>query len=169
MSMRNGEFTGELLHKRRWVYSMYRPHDPVDVVFNDETLTRQEFKDESDINFLMKRYKTHGVMPTMRVGEPRYLDCTEVPDFQAAMQLVIDAEAAFMTLPAAVRKEFGNDHVAFVEYATDPENLDQMREWGLAPPEKAPDAPMRVEVVNAPANANDPAGSRASQDAPKAS
>lgn len=168
MSMRNGEFTGELVAQRRWAYSMFRPHDPVNVVFSDASLARQEFKDEADINVLMKRYKTHGVMPTMRVGEPRYLDCSEVPDFQAAMQLVIDAENAFLTLPAAVRKEFGNDHVAFVEYASDPENIGQMREWGLAPPEKAPDAPMRVEVVN-PANDDAPplGGSEAGKPAVK--
>lgn len=154
---------------RWWPYAAYRPHKRSVVVFPDKSLARQEFKDESDINFLMKRYRTHGVMPTMRTSEPRYLDCTEVPDFQAAMQLVIDAEAAFMTLPAAVRKEFGNDHVAFVEYASDPKNLEQMREWGLAPPEKAPDAPMRVEVINAPANDAGPpgAGSEARQPAVK--
>lgn len=143
---------GEIVAGRRWAYSMYRPHDPVDIVFSDKSLARQEFKDESDINTLMKRYRTHGVMPTMRTDAPRYLDCTEVPDFQQAMQLVIDAENAFMTLPAAVRKEFGNDPGAFVEYASDPENIEQMREWGLAPPAPAPDAPMRVEVVNSPAN-----------------
>lgn len=143
--------TGELLHGRRWLYAAYRPHDPVNKDMDGQkSLARQESKDECDINFLMKRYKDHGVPPTMRVGEPRYFDCSDVPDFQTAMQTFIDAEAAFMQLPAAARKELDNDPAKFVEYASDPANLDQMRKWGLAPPEKAPDAPVKVEVINSP-------------------
>lgn len=144
---------GEIGKYDRWLFAAFRPHERVQVAFPDKSLARQEFKEESDINVLMARYRTHGVMPTMRVQEPRYLDVSAVPDFHTAMQIVIDSEAAFMTLPAAVRKEFGNDPGAFVEYASNPDNIGQMREWGLAAPEKAPEAPMRVEVV---APANDP-------------
>lgn len=143
--------TGELLSGRRWLYAAYRPHDGVDKDMDGQkSLTRQEMKDECDINLLLKRYRDHGVPPAMRVGEPRYLDCSEVPDFREAMDIVINAEQAFMQLPADVRKQLDNDPAKFLVFAQDPENLEQMRKWGLAPPEKAPDAPMRVEVVNPP-------------------
>ena len=105
-------------------------------------------KNECDINLLLKRYRDHGVPPSMAVGEPRYLDCSEIPDFRAAMDVVLNAEAAFMQLPADVRKELDNDPAKFLEYAQDPENLDQMRKWGLAAPEAVPEPPMKVEVVN---------------------
>lgn len=133
--------------------SVYVAHDRV--VYNDMDLpsrTRQEFADECDVNKLMARYQKVGVWPLPPVGrEPRYLDLGEVPDFQTAMQMMIDAENAFMRLPALTRREFDNDPMRFVEFAQNKDNLPKLREWGLAAPEKAPDAPMRVEVVNPPA------------------
>lgn len=113
-------------------------------------LTRQEFRDECDINILMARYENTGVISHVARGEPAYFDCSEVPDLQQALAIVAHATDAFMTLPAKARAEFDNDPVRFHDFAVDPQNLPRMREWGLAPPEKVPDAPMRVEVVNTP-------------------
>lgn len=128
------------------------------------SLTRQEFADEADINVLMSRYERTGVPPAVNGVEPVYMDLTAMPvDLQAMMDTVLTAEKAFMQLPANVRREFDNNPVEFVQYASDPENVEQMRSWGLAKPVKVPDPPQRVEVVNAP-----PVGG-APQDAPKAS
>lgn len=127
--------------------SAYIPHERVFADVGGPSLTRQEFAEECDINVLMARFESTGVGPQTVTGEPRYLDLTDVPDLQHAMHVMIEADNAFMTLPAKVRKEFDNDPVKFVEFASDPENLPQMRDWGLAPPEKAPEAPLRVEVV----------------------
>lgn len=111
--------------------------------------TRQEFTAECDINNIMARYEAAGVWPFRDEVAPVYYDFTSVPNtLQAAMEQMLSAEEAFMRLPALVRKEFDNDPVRFVEYAAAPDNLKRMREWGLAEPEKVPDAPMRVEVVN---------------------
>lgn len=133
----------------RWNYAACRPHERVQVSFGDKSRTRQEFKKECDVNEIMRRFKVTGVMPVGN-ATPRYLDCSAVPNFQDAMQILIDAENAFMRLPALVRKEFDNDPQAFVAFAQDGANLGKLREWGLAEPEKAPDGPMKVEVVNAP-------------------
>ena len=114
------------------------------------SLTRQEFSDECDINGIMKKYEKTGMLP-VNGAQPSYVDFTAVPsDLQEAMRVMMDAETAFMSLPASVRKEFDNDALRFVEYAQNGDNLEQLREWGLAEPEKAPEAPMRVEVVNSP-------------------
>lgn len=115
------------------------------------SMTRQEFAEECDLNQIMKRYEKTGMLPVNAQSEPRYIDFTQSPaDLQEAMRVMIEAEAAFMSLPASVRKEFDNDAMRFVEFAEDGDNLGKLREWGLAPPEKAPEPPMRVEVVNAP-------------------
>lgn len=114
-------------------YSMFVPHLPVHAPISGDSLTRQEFAAECDVNNLMARYEKTGMFPQVE-REPRYMNLVGVPDFHAAMQLVIDAEAAFMSLPATVRREFDNDPGRFVEFAQDKENLPQMREWGLAPP-----------------------------------
>jgi hypothetical protein len=72
-------------------------------------------------------------------GEPVYYDFTEMPDtLLGYMQLMEQADNAFMTLPASVRREFDNDAAAFVDFASDPSNLEQMRDWGLAPPAPTP-------------------------------
>lgn len=115
------------------------------------SLTRQEFADECDVNALMARYeKTGQMIPSRNAGPPQYLDLTDVPDLHAAMNIMRDAEAAFMRLPAVVRREFENDVTQFVEFAEDPENLDQMREWGLAKPAEPTPAPLQVQVIGEP-------------------
>lgn len=114
------------------------------------SMCRQEFAEECDINKIMARYEKTGQLPAnLQSREPVYLDYTAIPDnLQEALRVMMTAEDQFMSLPAIVRKEFDNDPLRFVEYAENGDNLERMREWGLAPPEKIPDPPQRVEVVN---------------------
>lgn len=128
------------------------------------SLTRQEFADECDINVIMARYEKTGQLPANN-AEPMYVDFTSVPtNLMDTMRFMDEAQAAFMTLPAKVRKEFDNDPAMFVDFAGDPENLDQMRAWGLAPtPEAKP--------ADASASSSPPGGAGASpapQAAPQA-
>lgn len=104
------------------------------------SMTRQEFAADCDINVLMDRYQNEDIGAIMRRStEPVYVDFYDMPsDLMGTLQLVQDAENAFMTLPAQVRREFDNDPIRFVDFASDPGNLDQMRNWGLAPPAPVP-------------------------------
>ncbi|AXH77030.1 MAG: internal scaffolding protein [Microviridae sp.] len=120
--------------------------------------TRQEFADDCDINIIMARYETTGVISHLNPAPPRYLDLTNVPDLATALLVMNDAEAAFMTLPAKVRREFDNDPVKFVEFAEKGENLAQMREWGLAPPAPVAPEPVSVRVIADPAVPEPPPG-----------
>lgn len=138
----------------------YVEHKRVQLDATKDGKTRQEFADECDINTLMARYEKSGIVSHVNRATPQYFDASDIPDLAQALAIVAHAEDAFMSLPAKVRKEFDNDPVQFVKYAEDPANVDQMREWGLAAPAPVPDAPMRVEVVNAaPAVENAPAAS----------
>lgn len=129
--------------------SAYREHERV--LYKDDdrvSLTRQEFSDESDINSIMKRFEKTGMLPANNTT-PKYIDLTGAPqNLQETMNLLNGARDAFMRLPAQVRKEFDNDPIKFTEFAMEKDNLPKLREWGLAEPEKAPDAPAKVEVVN---------------------
>lgn len=133
------------------LYSVSNPAR-IDVPFVNvgPSKTRQEFSAECDVNMIMDRYNKTGEFPFKEASTPIYYDFVGMPDLQDALVHLHNADAAFASLPAAVRKEFDNDPVRFVEYATNADNVDQLRKWGLAEPAKAPDAPMRVEVVNAP-------------------
>lgn len=118
---------------------------------NLPSLTRQEFADECDINKLMAQYEKTGILPSnMNGSPPRYLDVSDVPDLPLALNLLNEATSAFMSLPATVRRDFDNDPVKFINFAENPENIEKMREWKLAPPAPVEPSPQKVEVVNPP-------------------
>ncbi|QCQ84793.1 internal scaffolding protein [Blackfly microvirus SF02] len=120
----------------------YIPHEAYGFECIGPSLTRQEFADECDINTIMAQYEATGVITHVNQQAPAYLDLSgEIPDLMEAHNVFAKAETAFMTLPASVRKEFDNDPVKFVEFATKAENVEQMRKWNLAAPATLPDAP----------------------------
>lgn len=133
------------------IRSMYVVHKPVNLDCSKDGRTRQEFADDCDINVLLARYEKSGVFTHFNANEADYLDVSNVPDLQQSLTYLKDAQRAFMSLPAAARREFDNDPVKFVEYAQNPENIDRMREWGLAAPAPVEPAPTKVEIVNPPA------------------
>lgn len=125
------------------------------------SLTRQEFAEECDINALMARYEGHAIggPGNLAPQNPVYVDFEGMPDnLMEYMEMMEKAKEAFMTLPAKVRGTFDNDAYAFVDFASQTENLNQMREWGLAPPAPpAPGVPVgKVEDLPSPPPAPDP-------------
>ncbi|WNK14474.1 MAG: internal scaffolding protein [Microvirus sp.] len=126
-----------------------------DTVYNTvgPSLTRQEFAEECDINSLMRRYETYvtggpGNLPMS--GPGMYADFTQLPrTLLEYLEFMKVADASFMSLPAAVRKEFDNSPEMFVDFASDPENLPQMRTWGLAPPVEVAQEPSVPPAVSA--------------------
>lgn len=142
-------------------YAAFVEHDPVDLECTaEEGKTRQEFKDECDINILLAQYERTGVVSHINPRSPMYLDVTDVPDLRGAIDLVNAANESFMTLPAAVRKTFDNDPVQFVEFASDPRNIGKLREWGLAAPETAVQGGSASAATSVPdTGSNEPASS----------
>lgn len=122
-------------------YSFVQSNDFEEGYVFGPSLTRQEFKDQVDINVMMANYESTGDFPIDVLGnrEPKYVDFTVYPDnLMDYMNMMRNAEEAFMRLPASVRTTFDNDAARFVEFASDEKNLDQMVAWDLA---KAPDPP----------------------------
>lgn len=96
--------------------------------------TKQEFKDECDINNIIKLYKQTGQITHIKQAgaQGAYADLPDPLDFQASLNLVMEAEASFMTLPAHVRDRFANDPARFLAFMGDPGNQDEMIQMGLA-------------------------------------
>lgn len=85
----------------------------------DPGKTQQEFRDEVDINRIMRRVIGGGEFPPeLRVGS--FGDFSEVPDFRSSLDLIRHAEEQFQALPALVRDRFQNDAAKFLEWAHDP-------------------------------------------------
>ena len=98
------------------------------------TLTKQSLRDECNINSIVARYKKTGVISHQSARKPQYMDTTVVAkSYEQAFDIVRQADEAFMSLPAEVRKTFGNSPARFCDFACDPSNIEQMRKWGLAP------------------------------------
>lgn len=99
---------------------------------DDETLTHQEFKEESDINTIIDRFGI-GENPIEAQKWVTNVDISNAPgNYQDVMNQLNEARDQFMSLPAKVRSQFDNDPAAFVSFVSDPENLSEMVRLGLA-------------------------------------
>ena len=112
----------------------------------EPSLTQQQFKDDSDINVMLEKFKVTGVMP-QGVRMPTYGDFTGISDYRTAVEAIHKAEVAFMELPANVRNRFDNDPQKFMEFFSKPENADEAKRLGLVI-ERPEVPPTRVEVIN---------------------
>ena len=94
-----------------------------------------QFQTESDINVVMKQFERTGMLPQGRTDPPHYGDFTGFSDYHQSMNQIMQAQAGFMELPAAVRLRFNNDPGEFIEFAQNTDNFDEMVEMGLATPD----------------------------------
>lgn len=99
-----------------------------------ESVTQQQFKDECDINTIVRRFGLTGELPD-DVRMPMSGDFTDAPDFDTAMQLVVQAKEEFMRLPAELRSRFNNDPGRLIAFIEDDGNRDEARKLGLLKPE----------------------------------
>jgi len=110
---------------------------------DDPSLTKQSFKDECDINTIVRNFGVTGELPD-NIRPPQYGDFTGIFDYQSALNAVIAADDAFMEMDAKIRARFHNDPALFVEFCSNPENLDEMRKMGLAVPASVPETPVEA-------------------------
>jgi len=99
-------------------------------VFSKPSLTKQSFRDECDINNILRQFNVTGQLPAGSV-QPQYGDFSGITDYQSALNAVMAAQDSFLQLPAKVRAKFDNDPALFVEFASDEANRDEMKALGL--------------------------------------
>lgn len=104
---------------------------------HDKTLTKQSFKEECDINTIVRRFGITGELPGNTVL-PTYGDFIGVADYRSAMDAIAKANEAFDGLPSAVRYRFNNDPARFVDFCSNEENRQELAAMGLLKPEEAP-------------------------------
>lgn len=114
----------------------------------DEPLVKQSFKDEVDVNNIIDKYMRTGVLPETRDIVGQYLDLINIPDYQSALNTVIQAEEMFDSLPAQVRDRFRNNPQELLDFVADDKNYDEAIKLGLLDaaaverrsPKKTPDS-----------------------------
>lgn len=96
-----------------------------------ETQTKQEFKDECDINRIMRKYQRHGVELPAGLPVGTYGDFSRVTDYREAQDILLQARAQFDALPAKVRDRFQNEPANLLAFVSDAANLEEARSLGL--------------------------------------
>lgn len=126
------------------IYTQYDP-PPADSIDDwGPSKTRQEFREESDVNNIIKQYEQHGILPMERDGIPTYADFTDpvFTNYQLAQNIVVGAREMFMALPAKTRERFNNDPASLIDFVQDPANLMEAEKLGLLRDDyKSPSAP----------------------------
>ncbi|WNK14810.1 MAG: internal scaffolding protein [Microvirus sp.] len=121
--------------KLKSAYDDFMPaSDETGLCCEDRSLTQQSGAEDADINVIVARYMRTGVLPQIQMP-PLGEDFVESWDFRSAMDNIVAAKQSFDMLPANVRYKFKNDPAEFVDFCEDPDNLPQLRKWGLAVPE----------------------------------
>lgn len=114
-------------------YDMNKASDESALGNFEQTRTQQHFKDECDINTIVRRFGLTGELPT-GTRAPSYGDFSGVKDFQTAMNAVAQANEAFDALPSTWRKRFDHDPQKFLEFCAQEENRPEAVKLGLIMP-----------------------------------
>jgi phage internal scaffolding protein len=117
-------------------------------IFTEPSLVQEHFEAESNINNIMARYQKTGVLGTgigTRIAQ--FGDFSNVPDFQGALNQILEAQDSFLELPSEMREKFNNNPGKLIEFLNDPKNRDEAIKLGLFNAPEAPQEPIKVQVV----------------------
>jgi len=96
----------------------------------EPSLAQQHFKDECDINNILRQFNVTGLLPEQPLS-PRYGDFTGIGDYHTALNRVIAAQDEFEALPAQIRARFDNDPANLIEFLENEKNRPEAEELGL--------------------------------------
>jgi len=117
------------------IYSIYDVPPRLPIINDEPSLTLQQAAAECDINLIVDRYAKTGSWSSSgappRGGSPSFGDFSDVADFMSAQNAVIEAQAAFDSLPAKMRKRFDNDPASLLAFMEDPSNKSEAISLGL--------------------------------------
>lgn len=124
--------------------SAYSVKNRSQILFPAEGRTKQSFKDECDINNIMRRFEQTGTLSHLNNRTPVFGDMEEI-DFQGSLNIVVEAQARFALLPATVRDRFANDPSRLLAFVQDEGNREEAIKLGLVrsaepPPQSTPPA-----------------------------
>jgi len=118
--------------QKRMVYAAYSEKPKIySTEIKGESLTKQSFTKECDINNIVKKYQKTGALDHVNKHEGSY-GFASSDDFTASMEIVAKGTTMFEELPSSIRTKFENDPAKFLDFVQDKNNLEEMQELGLA-------------------------------------
>jgi phage internal scaffolding protein len=119
-------------------YDTDKVSDETGLACQDPSLAQQNFKEECDINTIVRNFGLTGELPGQTIS-PQYGDFTGVLDYHSAVNAVLAAQDEFMELPAQLRSRFNNDPAQLIDFLGNEENREEAIKLGLvAEPISAP-------------------------------
>lgn len=100
--------------------------------FEKPSLTKQSFKEECDVNNILKKFAKTGLIEHVNRFSGDYGNYTSVQDYQTSLNQIMSANEMFESLPSKVRARFGNNPAEFLDFVGNPENIQEMISLGLA-------------------------------------
>jgi phage internal scaffolding protein len=96
-------------------------------VKKDKSRTQQHFKDQCNINTIMKKYIKTGMLPVFKNATSAgvYGDFSNIGTFQECQNRIIELEHKFMQIPSEIRKRFDNDPQKMLDFIADPKNEEE--------------------------------------------
>lgn len=94
---------------------------------------QQHLAQETDINRIMSKYQKTGLLTHVSRYAGQYGDFSMVPDYKTGLERIQASQEMFMSLPSSIRDRFNNDPAQFIEFATNPDNQEELQNMGLAP------------------------------------
>ena len=119
-----------------------------------ESMTQEQFAEESEINNIIRSHDRNGVIEHINRGNAIYGDFSNITDFSEALDQIREAQNEFQQIPSEIREKFQNDAGQFFKFASNPDNIQELRNLGLANPEPSvamptePAIPQPVEPQN---------------------
>lgn len=108
------------------------------VVFKQDSMTDQRFKDDCSIQSILARYRVTGDLAHLGYnpnGVPlkpfKEGDFADIGDYQECLELVMSAKEQFDALPSNIRKEVGNTPEGMLKFINDPKNYERGVELGI--------------------------------------
>lgn len=124
--------------KFKTAYDPVEEHDHCGIEFTMLSLTVQDEKDETDINYIVNKYADgQKGIATLDLGDSsqyaflQFGDATLPGDYSTALELVSGVREEFYSLPAYVRAKFGHDPMNFINQLNNPETLEYLQQQGL--------------------------------------
>ena len=102
-----------------------------------ESMTQQHFAEESEINNILRSHDRNGVIEHIHRGNSIYADFSGITDLSDALHQIKEAQQEFLNVPSEIREKFHNDAGQFFKFASNPDNLDELRSMGLANPKES--------------------------------
>lgn len=90
--------------------------------------TKQSFKNDTDINKILKKAQKQGTLSHLQKHGAHYADYSDVPTLLEAHARIQSGQKVFDELPSELRNEFGNDQFAFFEFVNKTENAGKLDE-----------------------------------------